>query len=103
MSKFIVINEEFVCEFCGAENPKLQGSCRNHCIKCLASKHLDQSGPGDRESSCHGEMPAIKAYQNKKKGWMLLHQCKKCGKEIANRFADDDNFDLLIYLAKNTH
>jgi len=37
--------------------------------------------------------------KNKKKGWMIRHQCLKCGKEILNKAADDDDFDKIIALS----
>ncbi|HIQ57626.1 TPA: RNHCP domain-containing protein, partial [Candidatus Gracilibacteria bacterium] len=43
---FKVINEEFTCEWCGEINPPSKGTCRNHCRKCLCSKHVDEKFPG---------------------------------------------------------
>ena len=40
-SKFTEIDEEFICENCGKKVPKLGYSCRNHCMHCLYSKHVD--------------------------------------------------------------
>ena len=100
MKNFIVINESFVCEKCGEKNPKLEGSCRNHCRKCLFSLHVDKEIPGDRKSSCHSVMRPISANQNGKKGWMVEHKCEKCGKRIPNKTAPDDNFDEVIILSQ---
>lgn len=100
MGKFKVINENFRCLNCGEENPKLPGSCRNHCKKCLYSRHLDQESPGDRLSDCHNLMKPIAIEKNSKKGWMIKHQCLKCGKTILNKSAEDDNFDEIIKLSK---
>lgn len=45
-------NTGFVCEFCHAEvYPLVNGSYRNHCPRCLFSKHVDDS-LGDRASHC---------------------------------------------------
>lgn len=41
MPNFTVVDEEFVCDNCGEKVPKLEYSCRNHCPKCLHSKHMD--------------------------------------------------------------
>ncbi len=98
MKKFIVINEEFICENCGHKNAKLAGSCRNHCQKCLFSKHLDEKNPGDRLSECHSLMEPIKVLHNGKKGWMISHLCKRCKKIIDNKSALDDDFDKIIEL-----
>ncbi len=101
--RFTVINESFSCQNCGHQNPKLPGSCRNHCQECLFSLHVDKENPGDRESNCHNLMKPIRLEQNKKKGWMIIHQCSKCSKEIANKAADDDNFDNIIELSQKIH
>ena len=98
--RFTVINESFSCQNCGHQNPKLQGSCRNHCQECLQSLHVDDQFPGDRKSECHSLMKASHIEQSKKKGWIIIHKCTKCGKKIPNKAADDDNFDKLIELSK---
>ena len=101
MKNFIVINEEFTCQNCKEKNPKLQGSCRNHCKKCLYSLHVDKKTPGDRKSTCKSLMKPISADQSGKKGWIINHKCEKCGKTIPNKTADDDNFDKIIELSQN--
>jgi len=52
-------NEGFVCLHCGFENVPQQGSCRNHCVRCLYSRHVDELAPGDRASECKGLMEPI--------------------------------------------
>ncbi len=101
MKSFIVINESFTCQNCGEENPKADGSCRNHCRKCLYSLHVDEKTPGDRQSDCKGLLIPVGVIQNGKKGWIIKHKCKKCGKEITNKAAEDDNFDQIIKLSQN--
>ena len=100
MKNFIVINEEFDCQNCNEKNPKLKGSCRNHCRKCLYSLHVDEKTPGDRQSSCKGLMKPTSADQNGKKGWIIYHKCTKCGKIIPNKVANDDNFEKIIELSQ---
>lgn len=100
MKKFIVINEEFICKNCQEANPKLDGSCRNHCRKCLYSLHLDEKSPGDRQSNCKALMKPEKCDQNGKKGWMIFHRCTKCKKVIPNKAAPDDNFEEIIKLSQ---
>lgn len=100
MKKFIVINESFTCQNCGEKNPPLDGSCRNHCRKCLYSLHLDKNSPGDRQSDCKGLMKPISATRNGKKGVMIKHRCEKCGKIIPNKAADDDNLEEIIILTQ---
>lgn len=98
--KFIVINEAFKCENCGKKNPPLQGSCRNHCKYCLYSKHVDKETPGDRESECKSLMKPTDADYDGKKGYLIIHRCEGCKKEIRNKCAEDDNFDAIITLSR---
>lgn len=89
---FITRQEPFDCEQCGAAMlPLPHGSCRNHCSKCLWSKHVDLEGPGDRASECQGLMQPIMLDQDGKKGWMILHRCTLCGVEKRNKAAPDDD------------
>lgn len=104
MNSFVVINESFICLNCGEINPKLKGSCRNHCRKCLYSLHVDENSPGDRKSACFGLMEPVSIDHSGKKGWIVLHKCQKCGKMMKNKEAPDDNFDRIIELTKiNEH
>jgi len=100
MKKFIVINEEFKCGNCGHQNTLLSGSCRNHCTKCLYSLHVDKNTPGDRLSKCKSLMRPVYADQSGKKGWIIQHKCTKCRKEIPNKVAEDDDFELIIQLSQ---
>ena len=59
MGNFTVIDEEFICENCGKNVPKLGYSRRNHCPWCLHSKHVDIN-PGDRAEECHGDLEPIR-------------------------------------------
>lgn len=89
---FIARQERFTCSHCGASvEVLLNGSYRNHCPKCLYSKHVDEAGPGDRLSLCLGLMKPIRIDQHAKKGWMIVHQCLTCQKEMRNRSAPDDD------------
>jgi hypothetical protein len=98
---FTVINDAFQCGNCNAEVPALPGSCRNHCNNCLFSMHVDAKYPGDRASNCHGLMRPIGLTQTGKKGWIVLHECTKCGVTIRNKMADDDNMELAAELSRN--
>ncbi len=93
---FIARQEPFVCENCDKDVfPLKSGSYRNHCPYCLWSKHVDDKGPGDRASECEGLMKPIALDQNNKKGFIIIHKCEKCGKQISNKAAVDD--DLISY------
>ncbi len=90
---FTMINDSFACENCGTQIEKHpEGSARNHCPVCLYSKHLDDVTPGDRASTCHGMMEPIWIDYKKNKWNMIRHRCMKCGKEMLNKLAPDDNF-----------
>ncbi|MEN6315330.1 MAG: RNHCP domain-containing protein [Clostridiaceae bacterium] len=83
-------NIGFICAYCGADvKPLTNGSYRNHCPFCLYSLHVDNL-PGDRASDCFGMMKPIGIRYNGKKGWQIIHHCKKCGMEKVNRAAPDD-------------
>ena len=83
-------NEEFVCKKCGMQNQKATQSERNHCRACLYYLHVDSEVPGDRASRCFGLMEPTSIDLNGKKGFMILHRCERCHKEIWNRAAPDD-------------
>lgn len=88
---FIARQEPFVCEHCGAAvQPLSHGSCRNHCPQCLWSKHVDDQGPGDRQSLCQNLMEPIALEGGAGSVWMIVHRCVKCGKIIRNKAAPDD-------------
>lgn len=86
----------FVCagrEYSGVNN-------RNHCPRCLWSKHVDQYTPGDRKAVCCSRMEplglTVKEVNKKFAGectgeLMLIHRCTGCGKISINRIAADDD------------
>jgi DNA-directed RNA polymerase subunit RPC12/RpoP len=91
----IKINEAFVCKNCKKANDKAQKTCRNHCKFCLYSLHVDKTIPGDRKSGCLSLMEPKYIDYHTNKGFQIIHKCLKCGKEIPNKTADDDNRDLI--------
>lgn len=98
MRKFTVIDEEFQCENCGKQVPKLGYSCRNHCPYCLFSKHVDVN-PGDRAENCHGLLEPVGLEIDSKKGYVIVFSCQKCGKRVKNKAAEDDDMDKIIALS----
>lgn len=98
VSRFTKKDEEFICENCGNKVTKLGYTSRNHCPKCLYSKHVDIN-PGDRHETCHGMLEPIGLEINNKKGYVIIYKCKKCGALRKNKAAEDDNKDLLIKLS----
>ncbi|MDA1169411.1 MAG: RNHCP domain-containing protein [bacterium] len=99
---FITVNEGFNCELCGAKVPPAKGTCRNHCTKCLASKHVDDHIPGDRAAMCRGLMEAISAEGTELDKVVISHQCEICGKVQRNKVSSDDNRDVILKLMKLT-
>ena len=98
LSKFTEIDEEFICENCGKKVSKLGYSCRNHCPYCLHSKHVDIN-PGDRMEQCHRDLYPIGIEKKKKKGYVIIFKCEKCGKIRKNKIAKDDDMDIIIKLS----
>ena len=81
-------NSGFVCARCGFRvKPVDTGSYRNHCPRCLYSRHVDVR-PGDRASACGGLMVPIGIRHAGRKGWQLVHRCEQCGAVSTNRVAD---------------
>ncbi len=99
-----VRNEEFICAHCGTGvRPPANGSCRNHCPQCLWSEHLDEV-PGDRASRCGGMMVPVAVQQDARRGWMIVHECTRCGAVRRNKAALDDpiqpdSFDEIVRVA----
>lgn len=97
----IANNTGFKCIYCKMDVKAIKGGgFRNHCPYCLYSLHVDLEVPGDRLSECKGLMVPVRAEINKKKGVRILHSCKSCNKQIFNRIADDDNWDLICELSR---
>jgi hypothetical protein len=97
-------NTGFSCEWCGADVPPLtNGSYRNHCWRCLRSKHVDGVSPGDRSSRCSGLMHPTGIVRSRK-GWQLVHRCEVCGIVRRNRIAEStscqDDFDAILELMR---
>ena len=78
----------FTCKNCGFEVLPLGYSSRNHCPRCLCSLHVDVN-PGDRASDCGGIMDPISAEPDAKKGYIIIHKCRKCGAIRRNRAANE--------------
>ena len=95
-------NTAFTCHRCGlAVVPLSNGSYRNHCPRCLYSRHLDLA-PGDRASSCEGMMEPIGVKYRSGKGLQVVHRCMTCRLVRANRVARDtvqpDDWEQLLRL-----
>jgi hypothetical protein len=93
-------NEVFICGHCGLTVPLPEGGTahRNHCPRCLWSRHVDLK-TGDRMSVCRGMMEPAGIWVRRRDEWALIHRCVKCGAFRANRIAGDDDEALLFSLA----
>ena len=95
-------NTNFICAHCGKTVIALtNGSYRNHCPFCLYSLHVDE-GIGDRQSFCLGLMEPTGIVYNSKKGYQIVHVCRKCNIKRLNRIAENtempDDVDMILSL-----
>ena len=100
--RFSKNDEGFICEHCGAKVSKLEYTSRDHCNKCLYSLHIDIN-PGDRQNLCGGLLVPIDVEIDRKKGYVIVYKCKKCGQVHRNRAAQDDNFEAILSLMNKTY
>jgi predicted RNA-binding Zn-ribbon protein involved in translation (DUF1610 family) len=100
--RVIYDTQDFKCRNCGffvTASRELSGvNNRNHCPRCLWSRHMDIT-PGDRRSDCLSRMEPIglsvkhvtKKYGSTAGELMVIHHCTGCGKISINRIAADDD------------
>ena len=90
----------FLCAHCGVAVPgSAPGTVhRNHCPRCLWSRHVDLQ-TGDRRSACRGPMEPIAIGIRPDGEWSIVHRCGRCGLVRLNRIAGDDNEVLLVSIA----
>ncbi|MDH3324660.1 MAG: RNHCP domain-containing protein [Candidatus Peregrinibacteria bacterium] len=101
MKRFTVINEGFKCEVCGYENSPAEATCRDHCIKCLCSKHVDVN-PGDRAETCQGVLRPLEIEISGAELKSIIYKCEKCKVTRKNKIAiDDDREKLFEIIEKN--
>ena len=93
-------NTGFTCIRCAGQAPQhTGGSYRNHCPRCLWSKHVDIA-PGDRAADCGGAMEPVAVDYSGKKGYILIHRCTVCAAQDRNKLAPDDDVAALIALQR---
>lgn len=97
---FIKNDNEFICKNCGKKVEKLKYTSRDHCNYCLHSLHVDIT-PGDRKNECKGLLVPVNVIETAKKGKVIIYKCKKCGTQIRNIAANDDNIDKIYEVVKN--
>lgn len=87
--RFTKNDNGFTCENCGFTVLPLGRTSRNHCPRCLCSKHVDVL-PGDRANTCGGTMDPVGAEPDARRGYVVIHKCRKCGALTRNKAALDD-------------
>ncbi len=88
--------EDFTCEHCGQ---RITGDgFTNHCPACLWSKHVDIH-PGDRAEGCQGLMRPV-AVSSLRGHYRILFRCERCGVERWNKADPQDDFDVLLRIAR---
>ncbi len=97
---FIKNDNSFICINCKKEVEKLKYTSRDHCKYCLYSLHVDVF-PGDRANDCKGVLKPINVITDSKKGKQIVYKCLKCGAEIKNIVANDDNLDEIYKIVNN--
>lgn len=100
MKRFTMKDEQFVCENCGLVVIPLGYTARDHCPRCLYSKHVDIM-PGDRENKCGGLLEPI-GIEKFKDTYKVIYRCRKCHENHKNIMARDDDMNEIIKLAANT-
>lgn len=90
----------FRCVHCGSPvHAAAWGtSNRNHCPRCLWSRHVD-GVIGDRRSACAQAMEPIAVAARPDGEWAIVHRCTGCGQLRVNRIAGDDDEVVLLALA----
>ncbi len=97
---FVKNDNEFICINCNRKVEKLKYTSRDHCNHCLYSIHIDIT-PGDRANDCLGLLVPINVIETSKKGKVIIYRCKKCGQEVRNIVAQDDNEDEIYKIVEN--
>lgn len=96
---FVKNDESFVCVNCHKKVPKLYYTSRDHCNSCLFSLHVDLF-PGDRLNKCKGILRPINIIETSNKGKVIVYKCLKCGQEVKNIVAEDDDKNKIYEIVK---
>lgn len=97
---FIKNDNEFTCVNCNRKVEKLKYTSRDHCNYCLHSIHIDIM-PGDRANKCLGLLVPINVIETAKKGKVIIYRCNKCGEEVRNIVAADDDSDVIYKIVED--
>lgn len=96
---FIKNDQTFICKNCGRNVKRLKYTSRDHCNFCLYSLHVDIH-PGDRLNKCGGLLKPINVIVDSKKGEQIKYICTKCGANVKNIIAEDDNKETIYKIIK---
>lgn len=97
MKRFNMIDEKFKCMNCGMEVDTLNYTARDHCPRCLYSRHVDVM-PGDRQNKCMGLMMPI-GIEKYKNTYKIIYKCLSCNEVHKNIMAQDDDYDMIVKLS----
>jgi len=79
----VMRDEAFTCAHCGHQVPPQGRTARDHCPRCLRSRHVDRV-PGDRAEDCGGLLDPVRI--ELRHGETLIHyRCRSCGANRVNR------------------
>ena len=85
----IHMDAPFLCMNCGRDVAAGKGKIRDHCPFCLWGRHMDVV-PGDRLSSCMGQMKPV-SLENAGEDFWVHYECLKCSHRWRVRAHPDDN------------
>ncbi|WP_055481627.1 RNHCP domain-containing protein [Sphaerimonospora mesophila] len=96
----VLRTETFGCVRCGLTVTALDpgGARRNHCPRCLYSRHV-RDGVEGGPSECRSGMAPISIAVLRNGDWELIHHCTRCGELTSNPICDDDNQFILMRMA----
>ena len=81
-------DQAFVCLHCGHVAEKGGGHVRDHCPRCLRSRHVDVT-PGDRAAACGGLYDPT-GFERVHGDIVIRYTCRKCGTLWRGRAHADD-------------
>ncbi len=97
MKTFVKNDNDFICINCGKHVKSLGYTSRDHCPYCLYSIHIDVT-PGDRKNDCLGLLIPC-GIEKYKDTYKILYKCSKCGSNIKNIIAKDDDMNEIIKIS----
>lgn len=81
-------DQAFVCLHCGEEVSAGGGHVRDHCPRCLRSRHVDEV-PGDRAAACGGLYDPV-GFERAHGEIIIRYTCRACGVPWRGRAHADD-------------